>query len=698
MSKRYHVATDVGGTFTDVVCYELDQDENVITKIVTNKLPTTPPNFEEAVMRGIEKAGVSIKDVDEFLAHGTTVVINAITERKGVKVGLITTRGFRDVLEIARGDRLDMFNIRYKKPPPFVPRYLRKEISERTTYRGDIQSPVALEELPSIIDSLRKEQVEAVAICLLHAYANPSNEKVILEAVKEVWPEVYVVASHQILREWREYERTNTTVLSAYIQPIVSNYLDRFKQELVDRGFSGSAYIMQSNGGIDTFESGHTKAITMIESGPASGILGAAVLGEQIGERNIIALDVGGTTAKCSLIYNGKVQVITEYHLERNKYSSGYPLLVPVVDLVEIGNGGGSIAWVDGQEKLHVGPQSAGANPGPVAYGKGGCEPTTTDAHLLTGRIGPTSFGGGDAEPDMENVKSAFSRLGEKLDLEATDAALGVIRVANNNMANTLRLVSIGRGYDPREFVLVAFGGGGGLHAAELASELNIPKVIIPAHASVFSAWGMLMSDLRRDWIFTRQMVVNEIAINEIRKTFDEMERRAFNSFRADGYTDVRYEYRAEMRYSDQEHTTKVLLPEDVIKAHQVDAFLSIFKEAYEREYSYRLDKSVELVTYHLTAFARVGQTHGSLPPIADMQRGSRVCPNKTERNMLLQRGQGHVATKVPVYEYSCLDVDSELLGPVIIEEGKTSTTVILEGETVRKDDHGNLHIDVFKN
>ncbi|MGY9033742.1 MAG: hydantoinase/oxoprolinase family protein, partial [Rhodobacterales bacterium] len=410
------VATDVGGTFTDLVCFETDTDTGK-SRVITAKSDTTPPNFETGVLKVLEKGAVDPASVD-FLAHGTTVVINALTERKGVKVGLITTEGFRDTLEIARGNRPDFFNLHYEKPEPFVSRHLRKELPGRMTYTGEERTPLDLSGLPEILDGFRQEGVQAVAISFLHSYANTAHEIATLAEVQRLWPEISVVSSHQITREWREYERTNTAVLSAYIQPVAARYLQNLDAGLKSRGFKGSPFIMQSNCGVDSLAATSKTPITIVESGPASGFWGAAELGKLIGEPNVLALDIGGTTAKCSLIENGEVR---------------------------IGNGGGSIAWVDDFGKLHVGPQSAGAIPGPAAYGKGGIEATTTDANLWLGRINKDYFCGGEIDADMPATEKSIRALGEKLGVETNQAAEGIIRIANNNMINALKLVSLNR-------------------------------------------------------------------------------------------------------------------------------------------------------------------------------------------------------------------------------------------------------------
>ena len=402
------VATDVGGTFTDLVYLHTDR-ETGRQEILTAKSDTTPPDFEQGVLDVIRKSGVAARDV-AFMAHGTTVVINALTERKGVKTALVTTTGFRDSLEIARGNRPDFFNLFYKKPEPFVPRYLRREVPGRITPTGTEREPLDLSGLPAILDDFRAQGVQAVAICLLHAYANPAHETAVLARVRELWPDVSVVASHEITREWREYERSNTAVLSAYVQPIAERYLSRLRDGVARNGFEGQIYVMQSNCGVDSLEHVKQIPITMVESGPASGFWGAAALGRLIGEPNVLALDIGGTTAKCSLIEGGNVRIMTDYWIERDRQSAGYPIMVPVVDLVEIGNGGGSIAWVDDFGKLHVGPRSAGALPGPAAYGRGGLDATTTDANLALGCINPDYFRGGESRADMAAVDRALDQ------------------------------------------------------------------------------------------------------------------------------------------------------------------------------------------------------------------------------------------------------------------------------------------------
>ena len=682
------VATDVGGTFTDLVCFETDTDTGKHS-IVTAKTDTTPPDFEIGVLNVLAKGQVDPSEVD-FLAHGTTVVINSITERKGVKVGLITTKGFRDSLEIARGNRPDFFNLHYQKPIPFVPRYLRRELPGRMSYRGEESESLDMALLPSILDDFKSEGVAAVAVCFLHSYANFSHEETAMKEVKRLWPEVAVVASHQITREWREYERTSTAVLSAYVQPAAEKYLKQLANGLKEKGFKGSPYIMQSNCGVDSLESVSRIPITMVESGPASGFWGAAELGKLINEPNVIALDIGGTTAKCSLIENGQVRIMTNYWIERDGKSAGYPIMVPVVDLVEIGNGGGSIAWVDDYSKLHVGPQSSGAIPGPAAYGKGGIEATTTDANLMLGRINKDYFCGGDINADMESAKSALSKVGDKLGATAEEAARGIIRIANNNMVNALKLVSLNRGFDPRDFVLVAFGGGGGMHAVALAQELGVKKVIIPAAASVFSAWGMMMSDLRRDHFVTHLVDLTEGAASDIESVFSSVELQAIEQFQTEGIDkkSIKFIRYGNFRYKNQEHTTEVRLSDGPISDKQIGLIEDEFHNTYEREYTYRLDTSVELVGIHVVATSEVGKLTMQKRPDQGIKEAE---ARKGAREVDYALEGVHKAT---LYNGEKLLPGMEFNGPAIIEDSG-ATTVIHPGNRVRVDGYTNIHIEI---
>jgi len=686
--KTIRVATDVGGTFTDLVYFETDSATGRQT-VRTAKSDTTPPNFEQGVLNVLAKAEVAPADI-AFFAHGTTVVINALTERKGARTALITTEGFRDVLEIARGNRPDFFNLQYVKPQPFVPRYLCREVPGRIAYTGAERSPLDLSGLPAILEDFRAEGVEAIAICLLHSYADPRHEQAVAAEVRRLWPEVSIVASHQITREWREYERASTAVLSAYVQPVASRYLGRLEDGLASKDFGGQLYVMQSNCGVDTLAATREIPITMVESGPASGFWGAAELGRILGEKNILALDIGGTTAKCSLIENGHVKIMTDYWIERDRTASGYPIMVPVVDLVEIGNGGGSIAWVDDFGKLHVGPQSAGAMPGPAAYARGGTQATTTDANLALGRIDKDYFCGGTIEADMKAVDGALGDLAQKLGLSPIEAARGIIRIANNNMINALKLVSLNRGHDPRDFTLVAFGGGGAMHAVALATELGMKKVVIPRGASVFSAWGMMMSDLRRDFFVSRLIEPGEGRVAALEALLHETRLRAVEQFAKEGVAadKVKLVPFVKCRYQNQEHAVEVEFEGKPVDAAAIDAMIDRFHTAYEREYTYRLDAPVEIVGLHLVASAEVGKLEMNALPTTGATLDQAV---KSRRDVDYALEGVHEAT---IYDLARLEPGMRFSGPAILEDSGT-TVVIHPGNRVSIDAYGNTHIEL---
>ena len=685
------VATDVGGTFTDLVYFEIDEKTKKAKKISNAKSDTTPPNYEQGVFKAIKKSGISISEAI-FFAHGTTVIINSITERKGSVTGLITTKGFRDSLEIARGDRPDFFNLRYKKPKPFIPRYLRTEVPGRMDFLGKEIEKLQLNDLKKIIKSFKSHNVKSIAICLLHSYANPKHEQVLAKKIKQQWPEFEIVTSSELTREWREYERTNTTALCAYVKPIAKNYLDNLFIELKKYKFKGNPYVMQSNGGIDTFESTKKTPLTIIESGPTSGVLGAAEIGKLIGVKDIIALDIGGTTAKCSLIEDGNVKINTNYCIEKNRTSAGYPVMLPVVDIVEIGNGGGSIAWVDDYKKLHVGPQSAGASPGPVSYGKGGNSITTTDANLYTKRINPSYFCGGEVNADIKSVDKHISTLSKKLKLTKIETARGIIRIANNNMTNALKLISVNKGHDPRDFTLVAFGGGGGMHATSLAMELNIPNVIIPINSAVFSAWGMLMSDLRRDFILTKLNKMDTDSLGSINETFKKMETKAISNFKKEKIHKnlIQFQRYASLRYLGQDHSVEVLLPSGTYDKKELNKILISFHKQYKKEFTYSLDNPVELIQFHLVAVAKIEK-----PKLEKRKKTGREVREaiKSKRKVDFDQLGERISD---IYDFDKLEPNMVFNGPAIVEDSST-TVVVFPGQRCKVDDYANLHINTQK-
>lgn len=685
-----HIATDVGGTFTDLVLYDYDA-ATLHGELRTLKVDTTPPHFEQGVLNAIARSGADLSDA-ALIAHGATVVINALTERRGARTALVTTRGFRDVLEIGRGNRPDLFNLNFVKPVAFVERYLRAEVTERTTHLGQVQTAVALHELDAIAAHFRREKVEAVAVCCLHAYRNPHNEAQIAAGLRALLPDVPVIASHEISREWREYERSNTTVASAYVSPVVRSYVNALEAALQAKKFAGHLYLMQSNGGMTSADGAVANPVSMVESGPASGMLAAQALGQLIGESNLIALDVGGTTAKCSLIHRGQLAVTTEYHIERTAKHPGYPIQTAVIDLVEIGQGGGSIACVDAGGRMKVGPQSAGALPGPVAYGRGGSNPTSTDANLFLGRIDAANFLAGEVVPDLAAVGQAFTRLGAPLQLDAVQAAQGVVRLANANMVNALKLVSTNKGFDPRDFTLMAFGGGGALHALELAEELRIPRVVIPTHAAVFSAWGMLLTDIRRDYTLTELHALDGAAADAVRATFGVMEERARADFARNGMNqaELHFNHFVDLRYSGQEHTVKVPLQLDQMQsALGIGAVIEQFHADHETRYTFRLPQAeVELVNFHLVASVYV------VKPKPQLKTASGASVGQARLGTREVFFEHHGALPATVYDGNKLEPGMTLRGPAIVQDA-SSSLVLPPGHLFSVDSYGNFIIDL---
>lgn len=679
------VATDVGGTFTDLVAFDPRSGA-----LVATKAHSTPPDFAEGTLEVFRRSGISPAAVSTFI-HGTTTVINAITERRGARVGLITTRGFRDVLEIGRGNRPDLYNFAYHKPVPLAPRDLRLEVTERVGPTGEVLQPLQEAEVRAAARELKAAGAEAVAICFLHSYANPAHELRAAALVQEEWPEAAICPSVSISREWREYERTSTAVLNAYVQPVGKAYLERLSAGLQGLGMRAPVYAMLSGGGIAPLSRAAASPIHLLESGPVAGMAGAALLGAATGRKDLIALDVGGTTAKASLIQEGRVQVRTDYRIESTPVYPGYPVQVPVIDIAEVGAGGGSIAWIDPAGAVRVGPRSAGAIPGPVAYGKGGTEPTVADANLMAGRYNPANYLGGEVALDVEASAAALRAFGRRQGLDGDATALGVIRLGEAVMAKALRLVSLERGRDPREFSLVAFGGTGPAHATALALELRIPEVIIPRYPAVFSAWGMAMSDLRLDRVRTLLLPLHPSQLERLQAAWEEMEREARlelrkemgAALRAPGARPLLYR-EAALRYVGQEHSVAVPVPAGIWSADTLGRVAERFHRAHRRRFGFRLDGPVELVQLHVTAVVpgqatKLGPWQGGAS-LESALRGHRPC--------LFPGGW----QEVPVYEREALPAGARISGPALIEEAAT-VTVLLEGQQLEVDPWGNLVI-----
>jgi N-methylhydantoinase A len=649
----YRLSTDVGGTFTDGVL--LDETTG---KIEVSKISSTPDNPAIGTIQGIEKFGIPLSEVS-FLAHGTTVVINALIEGKGAKTALITTKGFRDVLEIGRSNRTEMYDALYKKPTPLVPRHLRLEINERIGSDGLILVPLAMEELPQILEYMRKEKVESIAVCLLNAYANPEHEEAIGKFLRAHYPEATVSLSHQITRRYYEYERTSTATQNAYVMPIVQRYLNSLEEE----------------------------PITMVESGPVGGAIGAAQLASIIGYENVISYDMGGTTAKTSIIRGGLPDTADRYMVE------GRPILLPVVDLREIGAGGGSIAWIDEAGAMHVGPQSAGADPGPACYMRGGVEPTVTDANLQLGILNPDYFLGGEMEIAPQLGREAIQKMADHFELSIDEAALGIIKIVDTNMSGLLQSMTVKRGYDPREFAMLAFGGAGPIHATAIAKELSIPTVIVPPSPGVFSAWGMLMADLRHDFGQTYIAPVDTTNVEEINVLCRTLEERVKELFAREHIPEksIVISYELDLRYAGQEHTLSVSAP-STLREEDKSVLNERFDNHHLRIYRHNApEEPKEIVSLKVIGIGEVAKP--TLETIASGLKKPGEEARLGERKVYVESSNYQTFS---IYRRDKLLAGNVLSGPVIIEEA-TATTVVDENQTCSVDQYGNLIITLNK-
>jgi N-methylhydantoinase A len=520
----YILAADTGGTFTDLAAYDSETGIVRYTKSLT-----TYGDLVDGVTDCLRKAGVELSRA-EVVKFGTTLVINTYVQRNGARAALITTAGFRDVLEARRGNRPLPFDLRYKRDPILIERDLRLEVSERVTAAGDELRPLDEPQLLELAAELRRLNVQAVAVSFINSYVNPDHEERAAALLRRELPGVYVTAGTELTREWYEYERSSTAVANAYVGPKLKDYVERLDGRLRQDGFRKTFYMMASNGGIVSTERASRQPVMLVESGPVGGVIGAGVYGQELGLAKIIAFDMGGTTAKCAIVEDGRFEVKSPYYV--GGYERGFPIRGAVVDIVEVGAGGGSIAWLDGPDRLLVGPRSAGSDPGPVCYGRGGKEPTITDANLVLGRIGANSFLGGEMSLDARGAAEAISSrladpLGFKGEAGLDEMAQGIITLGATRMAGAIKQITVERGLDPREFALFAFGGGGPLHSATLARELSIPEVIIPPEPGNFSALGMILADARIDETQTFLRPLSADSIGEISRTFDVMQERA---------------------------------------------------------------------------------------------------------------------------------------------------------------------------
>ena len=694
MTVQYRLGVDVGGTFTDAIL--LDESTG---QVRTGKVPSTPSDPSDGFLRVVDRM-LGRSDVTpgvvRYLVHGTTVATNAIIEGNLARTAFIATEGFRDLLEIQTGIRPVLYDLQFEKLRPLVPRRLCFGVPERLDFRGDVLVPLDEDAVRQVARQLGDESVESVAVCLLHSYVNPDHEKRIGDILRQTLPSVPVSLSSEVAPEFREYFRASTTVINAAIRPVVSRYLENIQDRVRGSGVSGELLVMQSSGGVLTFDSAIERPVFMVESGPAAGVIAASYLGNSLGHENVISLDMGGTTAKAGLIENGTPRVTKDYEVggtaaatEHGARGSGYPIRTPVIDLVEIGAGGGSIAWIDSGGILRVGPQSAGAHPGPVCYGHGGTEPTITDANLVLGRLSPDYFLGGEMALDVEGARRAIGeKCADPLGMGVMEVALGIVEIANSAMVGALRQVSVQRGHDPRDFLLVAFGGAGPVHANRLAAELEIPTVLVPPSPGTTSAMGLLVTDIKHDYSVALIQRVDRLDFQVASESFQRMSADGEAALSREGMApnEMGFLHQADMRYVGQSYELTVPLSDGELAPAGLAGIVDRFHMEHERAYGFRADgEPVEFVALRLSAVGSI-----SRPRTREISSRGRELATafKTIRSVYFAESEGFADCRV--YDRYKLPPDAEIRGPAIVEE-VDSTTVIHPGYRALVDRSGNL-------
>ncbi|MBW2311232.1 MAG: hydantoinase/oxoprolinase family protein [Deltaproteobacteria bacterium] len=679
------IGIDVGGTFTDVVM--MDRND----RFFYVKTPTTHQDLAEGVLNGIDEvmriSHQSLRPMDTII-HGTTIGTNAIVEKKGAKVGLLTTKGFEDVLEIRRVARPThaAYDFEVDNPPPLVPRYLRRGINERVNSKGDVVVPLDEDSARESVQFLKDLGIEAITISLLFSFLNPTHERKVAEICREIHPEARLSLSSEVCPEFREYERTCTTVMNSYLGPVIAKYMRNLIGRLHDKYHDVNVHIMQSNGGSMTVEMAETHAANLINSGPAAGAMATAFIADLFGSKLAVGADMGGTTFDISIIDGGVPRTTTWGGV------TDYPIKLPMIDMRTIGAGGGSIAWVDELGVLNVGPQSAGSEPGPACYGKGGRLPTVTDANLVLRRLNPEFFNEGKQKLYPEKATEAIKVfIAERMDLSVEESALGIIKIVNANMAKGISASSVERGYDLREFILVTLGGACNLHAAEIAMELNIPKVIVPPMCGVLSALGLLVSDIQHDYVTTISKREQEITPNELQSHFQELEHAGIQQLRKEGARseDIEVEWSADLRYDGQSWELNIPISKPSASGPlSMKEIKSNFHKAHHKAYSYyNSDEMIEFVNLRVRA-------KGNTPSVKLPRHAVALSPvekaRKEKRAIWLDTGP----TEVQVYDRDLLGVETSFRGPCLIEEGVATTFVPL-GCSCNVDEYMNLVITI---
>ena len=693
MSTTFRVGVDIGGTFTDIVLVGSDGS------IHTKKVSSSVENYAAAIVDGLaelfSETGLTGAAIEE-VRHGTTVASNAILERKGALVGLITTQGFRDVLEIRTLRMPRLYDVGWTKPEPLVERYLRQVVDERVDHRGTIERPLDPADAERAVDALLTEEVEAVAVCLINSFANPAHELMIKNIVARKAPGLTLSISCEVLPEIKEYERTSTTVINAYVMPVVADYLRAMRGNLDAAGISAPLLLMQSNGGLTTATAAMARPIHIIESGPAAGVVGAQALARAKQLKNIITFDMGGTTAKAAIVEQGELTRAHEYAVgagivigSRLLTGAGYTLKVPAIDLAEVGAGGGSHIWIDAGGALQVGPQSAGAEPGPVCYDKGGDVPTLTDANVLLGFINPTALVGGALKLNAEKAQLLFAeKVAKPLGMTIERAAYGAFEIATSNMIRAIKAVSTERGRDPRDFALFAFGGNGPLFAAAMASALGIGRVVVPPAAGLFSSFGLLYADLEHHYSRTLRRLLRGANLAEIGAAWDTLAREAQAELAAEGFIGPRARVKrsAALHYKGQTYELVVSVPDGPIDDGTVAALETAFGEEHERTYGHRAgpDEPVELISIQVVG---LGLRDRGMPERIRSDRAEP--PPPPPRPAWLGAAYGWV--KTPVLRRS--DLGSGRTGPLIVEE-YDATCLVPPSARAGLDEAGNIVIE----
>ena len=666
----YRVAADIGGTFTDIVI------ENTSDKVFsTIKVLSTPQNQAIAVLEGLKKNISNIDEID-FIVHGTTVGLNAFLERKGSRVLLVMTAGISDTYTIARGDRKELYNVQYTKPEVLVPRKDVVEVRERMKWNGDILTNINKEDIITIIKKINDEDIKAVAICFLHSYVNPEHELKALELIRnKVRSDVVISLSHTLAREWREYERGSTAIMNSYIGPVTNNYLKSLESNLLKEGYKHPLYIMQSNGGVIRAKTAIEQPVKTLLSGPVGGTIGGVTLSKITGRKNLICVDMGVTSFDMSLIVNGQPYITNETELEH------LPLLIPLVDIHTIGAGGGSIAWLEAGA-LRVGPQSAGAEPGPACYDRGGQQPTVTDANFFLGRIGTESKLGGWMKLNYNASSEALKNLAVKLSISEIELAEGILSIINAKMADAIRTITVKQGIDPREFTLVAFGGAAPMHGVWLAEELEINEIIITNDPGTFSAWGMLQTDIRRDVTVNFFHAFSNLDEKKIINSFEKLKNEATDLLSQENVkeSDMSFNLTADMRYIGQEYYVNV----QVNKPIKLEEINKCFHETYEKLYGHSTpDGPIEFINLRLVATGQIPKTSEF---IKKFHQSAEV--NENNRSVFFDNNK----YDTEVLNRANIKSDKSVEGPVIIEE-ETATTVVPPKYYLKKDNFGNLII-----